>query len=142
VGSDPYFCFQLHNDPSHSPAILVFGGTAGESILRVLNIISGQRSELSMNEYNALLDRFAEEVVVPSVAGTTAIWTTSGAEAVAADVMDPRAASLLERFSGLANKSTGSSHLVRLHRCVAPRFTPSKRRPTRAVACRTRWVVK
>jgi hypothetical protein len=110
VGSDPYLCFELHNDPSHSPAVLVLAGRAGARILDVINIVSGQKSELSHDEYNCLLEKFAAEVIRPSIAGTGARCTTSEGEVPAAELMNPAVAKLLEQFSGLANKSTGSSH--------------------------------
>ena len=81
-------------------------------ILKVGNIVPLQKNQLSIDEYNAVLDLFYEEIIAPNSSKLKGI-TIIGPET---DEFDPlkyiskEALDKLERFCNWANKSTGSSH--------------------------------
>lgn len=92
----------------------------------VSNIVPREPGQLSISQYNKILDEFAE--ILRDHIGETddvSLRTTSD-EATITDWISSDAADLLERFSVLANMSTGSSHpkdfgrwvefLIRVHR--------------------------
>ena len=83
-----------------------------EGYIKVGNIVPIKKSQLSIDEYNAVLDLFYLEVIAPNIEkliGITVIEPES-------DVFDPlnyiskTALEKLERFCYSANKSTGSAH--------------------------------
>jgi hypothetical protein len=105
-----YLCFELRDDPTYSPALLVLSSNVPGEPLSVINIISRRRSSLSHDEYNALLARFVREVLEPSTAGTAARVSMSSADVRLEDLAPAEVAESLRRFSVLANKGTGASH--------------------------------
>ena len=83
-----------------------------EGIIKVDNIVPLQKPQLTIEEYNAVLDLFYAEIIVPNrdkMSGLQIVGPES-------DVFDPlkyiskEALKKLERFCNSANKSTGSSH--------------------------------
>lgn len=83
-----------------------------EGCIKVGNIVPLKKNQLSIEEYNAVLDLFYEEVIVPNQTKMEGIMII-GPES---DVFDPlryiskEALNKLERFCNGANKTTGSSH--------------------------------
>ena len=80
--------------------------------IKIVNIIPLRKNQLTIEEYNAVLDLFYEDVIKPNknkLAGLTIVGPES-------DEFDPlkyiskEALEKLERFCFGANKSTGSSH--------------------------------
>lgn len=76
----------------------------------VPNIIPLDSSELSHCQYNKLLEDFLEKIVRPSIAGLVVTAELTNDELFLKDIVGEEIASLLHKFSVLANKSTGSSH--------------------------------
>lgn len=80
--------------------------------IKVGNIVPLQKNQLSIDEYNAVLDLFYEEIIVPNQSRLKGIKIV-GPES---DVFDPlkyiskEALKKLEHFCNGANKTTGSSH--------------------------------
>lgn len=83
-----------------------------QGYIKVGNIIPLQKNQLSIEEYNAVLDLFYDEIIVPNQSKLEGIKIV-GPES---DVFDPlkyiskKALKKLELFCNTANKSTGSSH--------------------------------
>jgi hypothetical protein len=142
IGDGPYLCYELHDDPANSPVILVLSGRKGDDHLDVINIVSSQKSELSQDEYNSLLERFATEVITPSIAGTPAEMRVSQGVVTLDDLMPAGVADLLRRFSRQANKSTGTAHPMDQERWFA--FVAAAHRSGRAVGVDVlgRWLVE
>lgn len=76
----------------------------------VPNIIPLESGQLSHEQYNKLLNNFLENIVRPSITGLDVTAELSDDELFLNDVVGEEIASLLHKFSVLANKSTGSSH--------------------------------
>ncbi|MCY4587442.1 MAG: hypothetical protein OXB98_15500 [Bryobacterales bacterium] len=78
--------------------------------LYVPNIVPHDDGELSMAQYNRILDEFADvlRAYVPSDSQLT--MDVSSEDVTITDWVSDEAAELLQRFSTIANKSTGSSH--------------------------------
>lgn len=76
----------------------------------VPNIIPLDSSELSHDQYNDILENFLDTIVHPSIIGLPVTTELTGDELFMKDVVGEDVATLLHKFSVLANKSTGSSH--------------------------------
>lgn len=83
-----------------------------KGVVRVTNIVPLQKGHLTIEEYNSVLDRFYEDIIVPNknrLVGIQVKGPTSG-------IFDPleciskEALTKLELFCNSANKSTGSAH--------------------------------
>lgn len=92
-------------------------GRAGLSLFQkdgdtwyVPNIVPLDSSQLSHNQYNKILENFLETIVRPSIAGLPVTAELTGDVLFLKDVVGEEVASLLHKFSVLANKSTGSAH--------------------------------
>lgn len=83
-----------------------------QGYITVGNIVPLRKNQLSIEEYNAVLDLFYEEIIVPNQSRLNGIKIV-GPES---DVFNPlnyiskEALKKLERFCNGANKTTGSSH--------------------------------
>lgn len=94
--------------------------------LHVPNIVPRKSGQLTMSEYNRILDEFAALLRSHLPDDGTVTFAVSGDQASVTDWVSQDTADALRRFSTLANKSTGSSHpndferwavfLIRAHR--------------------------
>lgn len=76
----------------------------------VSNIVPREMGQLGFAKYNALLQEFADLIARPAaVAAGFLVEVTSSSQSLQ-DVSSPEVAAALTRFSGAANKSTGSTH--------------------------------
>lgn len=109
-----YIAFDYMGDKvEHSEVAIYFGTDVWrEGSFRVVNIVPLQKNQLSIDEYNAVLDLFYNDIIVPNRSKMLEIKIN----APESDIFDPlkyiskEALSKLEKFSNMANKSTGSSH--------------------------------
>ena len=76
----------------------------------VPNIVPLDSSQLSRDQYNKILENFLDTIVLPSIAGLPVTAELSGDVVILKDVVGEDVAALLQKFSVLANKSTGSAH--------------------------------
>ena len=76
----------------------------------ITNIVPREVGELGEHRYNVALNEFVDHVAEPAAAQAGFTVEVSPAEQGLEDWLAPEAASALRRFSGAANKSTGSSH--------------------------------
>ncbi|GAM08379.1 hypothetical protein OR1_00650 [Geobacter sp. OR-1] len=76
----------------------------------VPNIVPLDSSQLSHGQYNKLLENFLEKIVRPSIDGLAVTAELTNDEQFLKDIVGEETASLLHKFSVLANQSTGSSH--------------------------------
>jgi hypothetical protein len=109
-GISEMYCFSCDRRSGWPPSNLWIGLDPHRGA-RVVNIVPYEKSELTFDEYNAILLDFYRRFVsrvegdFPSVA-----VQLSGAEADLSSWLSPTAVRLLRAFSALANKSSGSSH--------------------------------
>jgi len=110
AGSDMYcFDFTPTVDTIAVPAAHVWLAANDEgTAVYVPNIIPIGKSELTVTEYNAVRDRFFEDVVAEAIEGR--LVHLSKVDIDVDDVMSEETAKALKTFSAAANKSTGSSH--------------------------------
>ncbi len=86
--------------------------TLGQEHIKVVNIIPLQKGQLSIEEYNAVLDLFCAEIIASNLSKLNGIEKII----LESDVFNPlryitmEALKKLERFCYNANKATGSSH--------------------------------
>lgn len=76
----------------------------------VPNIIPLQIREISIDEYNKLLEDFKSSLVNPAIDNTPIQVELTASEISLEDVIGKEATDTLKRFSALANKATGNSH--------------------------------
>lgn len=101
------YCFSC-TAPSLRPADLWLSASSGSRALRVTNIVPtpSKPERLTYDEYNAILEDFANRVVKPS--GVTHNLSISVIHLE--DLLSPHAAKCLHDFARSANKATGSAH--------------------------------
>jgi len=81
-----------------------------ENTLYVANIIPEKIGKLTRDQYNAILAEFYEKFVAPTVKELGLAVKITDDQQTIRDWISLASAENLERFSKLANKSTGSSH--------------------------------
>lgn len=92
---------------------IYIGNKIAKGELRVGNIVPIEKSELSVDEYNAVLLKFYDDVIKPFKENDTELRISQPSD----DIFDPTsvisetALKKLKLFCSAANKSTGSSHL-------------------------------
>lgn len=109
-----YIAFDYLGDKADQAKVSIYYGKDSwrQGYIKVGNIVPLQKNQLSIEEYNTVLDLFYEEVIVPNLSKLQGLRII-GPES---DIFDPlkyiskEALNKLERFCNAANKSTGSSH--------------------------------
>ncbi|MCK1695231.1 hypothetical protein [Bradyrhizobium sp. 144] len=76
----------------------------------VSNIVPSEMGQLGFAKYNALLQEFADLIARPAAAGAGFLVEVTSSSQSLQGVSSPEVAAALTRFSGAANKSTGSTH--------------------------------
>lgn len=87
--------------------------------LRVSNIVPQESGQLSVGQYNAILEEFSGVLGTQLEHWPALELKLSDEDVAITEWVSPEAAVLLERFSILANKSTGSAHPSDFARWVA-----------------------
>ena len=107
-GTDAGFSFARDATEGDPPAHLFLRRERGR--LHVSNIVPRDDGQLSMSQYNGILDEFADTLRthLPSYSQLTMRVTSD--EAAITDWVSSEAADLLKHFSNLANMSTGAAH--------------------------------
>ena len=113
---EDYIRFDYMGDKVEQSEVSIYCGEKAlkQRKIRIGNIVPLNKNQLTIEEYNAVLDLFYEEIVIPNHLqlknqGLTIIGPES-------DVFDPlkyisgEALKKLERFCSAANKTTGSAH--------------------------------
>ena len=111
-----YIVFNYLGNKVDQAKVSIFCGQNArrQGYLKVGNIVPLRKNQLSIEEYNAVLDLFYEEIIVPNRSRLRGIEIV-GPES---DVFDPlkyvskEALRKLECFCNGANKTTGSSHPI------------------------------
>lgn len=78
--------------------------------MRVVNIVPHEKSQLSIAEYNRVLEEFEAVAFRPAAEALGLVVRMTSADAEPTAWMSADTAELLRRFSVLANMSTGASH--------------------------------
>lgn len=99
-------CFEYHNEHLHAGLSLSF--KSGENELFVPNIIPLEKPQLSIKEYNEVLNNFFQEIIAPRKAGYS--YRITSDEHTLESELDMESVNKLRVFSSCANKSTGISH--------------------------------
>jgi len=103
------FCSRCGNDNDLSGSRLSLY-LKDDQTLCVQNVIAYENNQSSCYRCNRILEGFYENVVQPSVTRLDVAAELTHEEISLHDVVGPELAALLDKFSRLANKSTGSSH--------------------------------
>jgi len=103
-----YYCFSC-TEESHRASAWVYLAKWTEEV-RVSNILPRKTGQLSINQYNAILEEFAERFLRPAAAKTGVSVELSDAEADLENWMTRATADKLRRFSRAANKYPGAIH--------------------------------
>ncbi len=109
-----YIVFNYIGNKVEQAEVSIYYGseTWRQGYIKVGNIVPLHKSQLSIEEYNAVLDLFYAEIIVPNQSKLEGLEIV-GSES---DMFDPlkciteEALKKLERFCYGANKTTGSSH--------------------------------
>lgn len=88
-------------------SLLVFH--VNEDSWKVANIVPDQIDSLGVKSYNDVLNDFVEHVLRPVAEKENILWNLTKRQQTITDWTSIEAAEALRTFSGLANKSTGSS---------------------------------
>lgn len=109
-----YILFDYCGDRCEHAELSIFYGqdTWRDGYIKVTNIVPLSKSRLSIDEYNAVLDCFYEEVIIPNKEKLINIHVEEPTSGVfdPLDYMSEEALQKLKLFCNCANKSTGSSH--------------------------------
>lgn len=98
-----------YSDGSGRPSAKVYLKYREDStVLYATNVIPQDRQSLEVDEYNAILEEFHQQLTALNSLGLTI--DLSKASKTLEDYLSPGTAKKLEAFSNAANKSTGSSH--------------------------------
>lgn len=95
--------------PSRPRALLAIF-RKNDTVLYVSNIVPAEASELSYDEYNAILMDFHDKVLRQLSTDFPVTLIASGDQRRIEEIVSPEAMQKLKQFCGLANKSTGSAH--------------------------------
>lgn len=107
LGEDMLTFEREGGDDIHASALTLWERTDG---FTVANIVPKEISELGVRGYNDVLNDFVSRVVVPAANESMFSFNLGKREQCITDWTSQEAARALSRFSGTANKSTGSSH--------------------------------
>lgn len=107
VDAEAYYF--VRDADSRQPAALLVLMRKDDRTLYVPNIVPPEMGQLSMDQYNGILSDFVDNVLKPAKPDDVQFEMTSDNESID-DWLSPETVKLLRSFSGLANKSTGSSH--------------------------------
>lgn len=113
-GMKDYIAFDYLGSKVDQAEVSIYYGsnTWRQGYIKIGNIVPLRKNQLSIEEYNAVLDLFYEEIIVPNQSRLEGLKIV-GPES---DVFDPlkyiskEALKKLEHFCNGANKTTGSSH--------------------------------
>ena len=106
-----YFDY-LGNKVDNARVCISTGKYVLQGEIKVTNIVPLEKNQLSIDEYNAVLQQFYDDIIIPYAASNHEIRITEPS----ADEFDPTsvissvALAKLKSFCNGANKSTGSSH--------------------------------
>ena len=105
-----YVAFRKPETPHSPAAVLYLYGEPRAGDYHVANVLPRDKTELSLQEYNQIVQSFYQSCVQPFEAAYRLKITLTSADADFAGTLGPRTFEMLKRFSSLANKSTGASH--------------------------------
>ncbi len=123
-----FYCFACQQSPDRPAAklFLTHADRRATSWLYVSNIVPQEVRQLTIDQYNHILNEFNIRFARPATDSIGVRVELSSPEQSIDDWLSPQSAKLLTAFSLLANKSTGSSHpadrerwhdfLITLHR--------------------------
>lgn len=132
--ADDYIIFHFGGSPQVPAATLFLHNMGGAA--RVVNIIPDSADALTIDQYNRILEDFAN-VVRPIAVARGINVTESSDEVDTSHWLSERGAQLLNAFSRGANKSTGSSHPLDFQRWadfILEVFTSGQRIPVDLLA--------
>ena len=110
--------------------------------LYVPNIIPLEDRELSMDQYNGVLDEFADMLHTHLPPDSQLTIRVTSDDATITDWISVEAAKLLQRFSDLANRSTGSAHPLDFERWALFLIQVHREGPGLDSDILSRWLVE
>lgn len=107
--SGQYFIFTCRNKAlKHDAALFLI--EHGNGIITLANIIPRDVSELTIEEYNNILDDFYQKNILPFALSEGYLCEKSSGTTALQDIVCHQTADALIAFSSGANKETGSAH--------------------------------
>ncbi|CAK0779082.1 conserved hypothetical protein [uncultured Gammaproteobacteria bacterium] len=110
--------------------------------LYIPNIVPCESGQLSFDQYNSILDEFSVIVRANIDDGDGMSLNTTSDVTTITDWISPDAAALLNRFSVLANQSTGSSHPLDFNRWTEFLIKVHKEGASLDVDILIRWLIE
>lgn len=139
-GKEAGFAFSREAKNDQPPCGLFLARKSGR--FYVSNIVPRESGELTIDQYNSILDEFADILLRHLGAVDAPKLNVTSDQATITDWVSPEAAGLLKRFSTLANQSTGSSHPLDFERWVAFLIQVHKENSPIEVDNLIRWLVE
>lgn len=140
AGADAWFAFARDAEEGDPRTGLSLARECGR--LHVSNIFPLEVGQLSMGQYNLVLDEFAALLRTHLPLGSQLNMNVTSDEAAITDWVSADAAECLRRFSDAANKSTGSAHPLDFRRWAHFLIQVHRERPTLDSASLSRWLVE
>ena len=140
VGGDAWFAFTRdarEGDPKIGLSLVQERGR-----LHVPNIVPLDAGELSIDQYNRILDEFEEMLRMHMPRGSELGLCITSDEAAITDWVSSDAADLLKYFSTLANMSTGAAHPLDFRRWARFLVQAHKEGATLRSSFLSRWLVE
>jgi len=109
MGETQFFYFTCNEKPGRSSALVALVKKADWS-LYVSNVVPRLAGQLTHNEYNSILEEFANRFAVPAAQHLEIGVELTPAQESIEDWISADSVQKLKQFSAIANKSTGSSH--------------------------------
>ncbi len=109
-GEERFMCFEAVKNDTIMPVALFLFPRRDDGTWWVSNIIPTEKNELTHDQYNAALLDFYEQIIQPAIQNTAITVELTTDIVTIASVAGVEVENALQRFSKLANKSTGASH--------------------------------
>ena len=139
-GTDAGFAFTRDAREGDPPALLFLRRDRGR--LHVSNIVPRDAGQLSMGQYNRILDEFADMLHTHLPSDRQLKIRVTSDDAAITDWVSSDAADLLKYFSSLANMSTGSAHPLDFERWVRFLVQVHKEGSTLHSSFLSRWLAE
>ena len=140
AGTDAWFTF-ARDAKEGDPRTSLFLARERDR-LHVSNIAPLDSGQLSMGQYNRVLDEFADMLRTHLPSSSQLTMDVTSDEAAITDWVSEDAAKLLRRFSTVANMSTGSAHPLDFERWAHFLIQVHRERSTLDSDSLTRWLVE
>jgi len=144
AGGSLQYCFQCPATEQLPESWLFIMFKDNSNCAYVSNVVPSAIGKISLSQYNMIITEFHTRFIAPALAtfrGRIECTVSAGEEDLR-DWMSAKAASLLQEFSSIANRSTGSSHPLDRQRWLAFLVTIHQEKSTLTSSQLKRWFVE